>query len=873
MHLKELEIFGFKSFPEKTSLKFEPGITVVVGPNGCGKSNVLDSLKWALGEQSPKSLRGSKMEDIIFNGTEHHPSLSVAEVSLTFTNEDKYLPIDYQEVSITRKLYRSGESEYYINKNIVRLKDIEELFMGTGIGESTYSFVEQGKIEIFLSYKPEDKRLIFDEASGIVKYKERKREAMRRLEETDENLVRLDDIITEVKRQTRYLERQVEKARKFRETQDELVAVEKKIATIQSKELQEKIDKLLEELNVLTVQEEAKTKELNSAKEQWEAVNTALRDLRSSLEAVNQAFITIGGKITTAQNNIKFYEQMIVELKERNVTIELAEGELRQRLSLQEGRVSQEKVHLDSIDENVEVLTREVAAVTQEKETLKTQSVEAGRQIEQEKIKILELENKKANLNNSLIEVQTNLSSLTNRKKRLLLDKARLEGFLSEGKNTLALKEQALFDVEAKLKALKDRKNALALREKELSVNKEDLKNKLVEKEKELVELTSYYEFLKDLHTKYETFSVKKKITVIFDEEPKNINKLVASLRDATFSREGNCYKATVEAKVISLGENQLEEKMQAVRAAIEEVKNMLLTLDKQKEQISQEVLVEDGQIDQTQRQQQEALQEKENLAREWARLNEEYALVKSEMETALTDMNALEATRKNLEEETVVSDTALYQSQESLKDSQGLMAHNSERIKNIDIDVAKKEALRESLHKEKESLRSKINLLEEEKGTIAKNLETIAKEKDDNNVRIGTLGQDIEKVTADIGILHDRIKEQTAKKEVAEKEVVTKDEALEAAKKLEQSLEKECQDARSAAYNKKLDIQSFEYEKGKVKDYIKQVYNIEFEPVSLEGETLTLDAFCAEKDKLKKRIEGLGEVNLVAIEEFEELK
>lgn len=215
MHLKRLEIQGFKSFADRIQLEFNSGITAVVGPNGSGKSNISDAIRWVLGEQSAKTLRGGKMEDVIFAGTEHRKPMGFAEVSLTFDNSDGVLPIDFSEVTVTRRVYRSGESEYMINKTPCRLKDIYELFLDTGIGKDGYSIIGQGRVDEILSSKSEDRRAIFEEASGIMKYKVRKQEAEKKLEMTRQNLLRINDIIAELENQLEPLREQSEVAKRY----------------------------------------------------------------------------------------------------------------------------------------------------------------------------------------------------------------------------------------------------------------------------------------------------------------------------------------------------------------------------------------------------------------------------------------------------------------------------------------------------------------------------------------------------------------------------------------------------------------------------------------------------------------------------------
>src|SRR5438128_6835689 len=215
MHLESLELFGFKSFADKTVFNFHDGVTAIVGPNGCGKSNVLDAVRWALGEQSAKSLRGEEMADVIFGGSEKRKPVGFAEVSLTFTDCAAELGIDWHDVQVTRRVYRDGNSEYFLNKTACRLRDIQSLFADTGVARTAYSMMEQGRIDMILSSRPEDRRAVFEEAAGITKYKTQKRDALRKLEATDANLLRIGDVIKEVKRQIGSLQRQAGKARRY----------------------------------------------------------------------------------------------------------------------------------------------------------------------------------------------------------------------------------------------------------------------------------------------------------------------------------------------------------------------------------------------------------------------------------------------------------------------------------------------------------------------------------------------------------------------------------------------------------------------------------------------------------------------------------
>src|SRR6056297_1812760 len=244
MYISDLELHGFKSFAHKTHVKFDSGITAIVGPNGCGKSNIVDALRWVLGEQRPTLLRSSAMSNVIFNGTAKKKALGMADVSLTFVNNKGILPVEYSELTITRRLYRSGDREYLINNTHCRLKDIMELFMDTGMSSDAYSVIELKMVEEILNDRNNDRRRLFEEAAGVTRYKEKRKQTLRKLDDTLKDLTRLEDILIEIPKKASSLERQAEKAAKAKTLKKELVHLDKAYTLHEYKSIQDELDPL-----------------------------------------------------------------------------------------------------------------------------------------------------------------------------------------------------------------------------------------------------------------------------------------------------------------------------------------------------------------------------------------------------------------------------------------------------------------------------------------------------------------------------------------------------------------------------------------------------------------------------------------------------
>lgn len=525
MYLKRIEMQGFKSFADKTVLEFKPGITTVIGPNGSGKSNISDAIRWVLGEQSMKSLRGAKSEDIIFAGTQARKSLGFAEVSIVIDNNDNKLPIEYSEVTVTRKIYRSGETGYFINKVPCRLKDILELFMDTGIGKDGYSIIGQGKIDEILSNKSEDRRHIFEEAAGIVKYRTRKQESEKKLEQTKLNLLRINDILAEIEANIEPLKLQSDKAKQFLDLREELKSIEVGLFIYNINTYKEKLEQLVKDEDIITSQKEAEDSKMEALQASKEELRQVVDDITAQIENMQNIGFESSNKIEKInseigisneriQNNTANKQRLEAEILEVKSRIEELKEEQRQKL--------EKKTNLTSNKEKFEKELAEKEAELAElskKLSAKELEIEGKKQIVQDNI------DKKYELAAEINTQDVNYENLEKRKKQL---KNEIDSVISEldstryGKNEIS---KGFYDIESK--------RNIAVEKLEKSVQaKEQNMQKLKQYEDEISKLTytqrmkqARHQFLIETEKEKEGYNKTVKSLLVACDKDSSLNK------------------------------------------------------------------------------------------------------------------------------------------------------------------------------------------------------------------------------------------------------------------------------------------------------------------------------------------------------------
>lgn len=437
MYLKSIEIHGFKSFANKIKFDFHNGITGIVGPNGSGKSNVADAVRWVLGEQRIKQLRGGSMQDVIFSGTELRKPLGYAFVAITLDNSDHSLAIDYDEVTVSRRLYRSGESEYMINGSVCRLKDVNELFMDTGIGKEGYSIIGQGQIDQILSSKPEDRRNLFDEAAGIVKFKSRKETAVKKLAEEKINLTRISDILAELEKQTGPLEKQSEKAKEYLKYRERLKTLDVNMFLVENKNQKEQLEEAGKNLLIAT-------ESLSESKNNYEKAKEEFENIQKKLELLDAEIDEARAKITDSSVKKEKLEGQIGILNEKINSASSNDAHFKTRINDEQAKIADKNKEKEKYLQEKEEIDAEVARLLESKDEARKELdkvlnriSEINEQIEECKSTIIETLNTRAT-------IKSKLSSLDTMKEQVNIRKAELTGKLVRAQSDESRQEETI---------------------------------------------------------------------------------------------------------------------------------------------------------------------------------------------------------------------------------------------------------------------------------------------------------------------------------------------------------------------------------------------------------------------------------------------
>ncbi len=567
MNFRKLEIVGFKSFADKLEIIFEPGITAVVGPNGCGKSNIGDAIKWALGEQNARALRCEKMEDIIFNGGATRYPLGLSQVSLTISDVNGSMKTQYSEIEIERRLFRSGESEYYINRNRCLLKDIQELFMDTGLGINSYSIMEQGHIDMILNSNPQDRRLILEEAAGITKYRHRRRTALKKLEATEQNLLRINDILYELEQQVASLKRQDAKARAYQRYYNELKSLDitlnrrkYKIAKSELDSIATRIfalDDRIRSISTVTVKTEA---ELENLRLMIADLDTKLSDMRTNerkiqvkIEETENSLAVLKERISHIQQQQKKSDEEILRMTERINELESQISSLNEERNNLNGIISQLENELKSAQESVDELNKITELAEKNLDDFKSQAID--------------ILNKKAKIQNEISSADSRLEYLVNRHQRLKnnaesfhAEKLQLEENIEKLENDIYIKEKEI--------------DSLIARQNQINSEIESERSKLSASEKKIKETeqkrnasSARLQSLQELQKTYEGYSTGVK-EILIARDKKQIGGISGVVAEALKTEQK--YETAIESALGRYLQCIVVESMEDARNAIE---------------------------------------------------------------------------------------------------------------------------------------------------------------------------------------------------------------------------------------------------------------------------------------------------------------
>ena len=801
MFLKSIEIIGFKSFANKTKIELKPGMTAIVGPNGCGKSNISDAVRWVLGEQKAKALRGSNMQDVIFNGADNAKPMGMAEVSLTLGECSKLLKTDYDEICITRRVYRSNESGYFINRKACRLKDIQRLFMDTGIGTDSYSVLEQGKIDQILSVRPDDRRSVFEEASGITKYKADKKETLRKLDQTENNLIRLDDVIKEVKRQIISLQRQAGKARRYKELSSEL----------------KKLDLFIS------------NKQIIKYEDHLYFLDQSLKNLKNNIESLKSS-------IHEEENNAEH---------SRN-SLSVVEDDISNNLEL----LSQTKSQLDQAKQIIILNKDRINELNQLSERNNHEANSAQKKLEKHKKDLVELEKTSNEIKTSLVNSKKDLDDALNEQKIFEQE------ILSNQKNLGIMRTQSI-ESESKTSKLQNELILMDSNDRECLLRRERLNAEKKELKKNICKFDERFNLMtNDLKSLVNEISIRNKKVIKLTNDKKALDR---EFRSRELMELLNKYmKNEITSDNII---NQIEDLFEIKQ----DEKNQINVLISELEKIKRQHANQEGEIQMIQSEKNSLIKrldtvsfesnelEKSNINKTdtRARITEE---IQNEKKFQSTNQISIKSSNaKLLEIEQRRSEVFEYTTEKRLK--------YSENIQNANQFNARRDPLISRINELEEIIKERITGIEKYKLRSTKLNEEI----NNANKKIKPLSSSIDSINEKLNIKREERSNHLHKVSNAENDL--KDRRNELQKLIENKSKQDIDKAETVLKNDSL-IKRLSDE-----------YNIIWNNLSEKEITnnLQLNEIINDEDienqivELKAKLNIIGPVNLIAIEEYEE--